>query len=95
MNRGNLQVILNLADESEIEISCFIQVKDPNDGEEVHDKVMEAVSDYIEKYDNILVDGEAEIYFGDSIMYMIAFGRMEGEEDVWGIATAEGTITLH
>ena len=87
MNRGNLQVTLNLADDSEIEISCFIQVKDPNDGEEVHD--------YIEQYDNILVDGDAEIYFGDSIMYMIAFGRMEGEDETWGIATAEGTITLH
>ena len=95
MNRGNLQVTLNLADDSEIEISCFIQVKNPNDGEEVHDKVMDAISDYIEQYDNILVDGDAEIYFGDSIMYMIAFGRMEGEDETWGIATAEGTITLH
>ena len=86
---------LNLIDDTEIDISCFVQVNDPNDGEEVHECVMEAITDYIERYDNMLVDGEAEIYFGDSIMYIIGFSRMEGDEGTWGIATAEGTITLH
>ena len=95
MNRGNLQVKLNLIDDTEIDISCFVQVQDPSDGQEVHDCVMDAITDYIERYDNMLVDGEAEIYFGDSIMYVIGFSRMEGEEETWGIATAEGTITLH
>ena len=94
MNRGKLMVKLYLYDESEIDISCFIQVSDPNDGEEVHEKVMDAVADYIEEYDNRLVDGEAEIYFGDEVMYLIAFGRAEGEDE-WALATAEGTVTLH
>ena len=95
MNRGNLQVKLNLIDDTEIDISCFVQVQNPNDGEEVHECVMDAITDYIERYDNMLVDGEAEIYFGDSIMYIIGFSRMEGDEETWGIAPAEGTITLH
>ena len=87
MNRGSLEVTLYMVDETEVKISCFIQVADPDDGEEVHDSAMDAITDYIEEYD--------EIYFGDSVMYLIAFGRVEGEEDKWGIATAEGTVTLH
>tara|TARA_R110000796_G_scaffold121300_1_gene235461 strand:+ start:132 stop:419 length:288 start_codon:yes stop_codon:yes gene_type:complete len=95
MNRGSLEVTLYMVDETEVKISCFIQVADPDDGEEVHDSAMDAITDYIEEYDEKLIDGEAEIYFGDSVMYLIAFGRVEGEEDKWGIATAEGTVTLH
>ena len=95
MNRGSLEVTLYMTDDTEVKISCFIQVVDPDDGEEVHDSGMDAITDDIEEYDEKLIDGEAEIYFGDSIMYLIAFGRVEGEDDKWGIATAEGTVTLH
>lgn len=94
MNRGNLQVTLNLADDSEVEISCFIQVTNPDDEEEVHDKVMDAIGDYIDQYDNSLIDGEAELYFENSVMYKVFFGREEGKE-AWEAATAEVKVTLH
>jgi len=94
MNRGNLQVTLNLVDDSEVEISCFIQVTNPDDEEEVHNKVMDAIGDYLDKYDNSLVYGEAELYFENYAMYKVVFGHSEGE-DTWGMETEEREVTLH
>jgi len=50
MNRGNLEIKLNLINDEEVDMSCFIQVMDPHDGQEVQDRVMEFVSECVEKY---------------------------------------------
>jgi len=94
MNRGNLQVTLNLADNSEVEISCFIQVVNPDDEDEVHNKVMDTISDYLDKYDNSFVYGEAELHFENYAMYKVVFGHSEGE-DKWGMGAAGENVTLH
>tara|TARA_Y100000114_G_C11754698_1_gene326256 strand:+ start:1013 stop:1300 length:288 start_codon:yes stop_codon:yes gene_type:complete len=95
MNRGNLEIKLNLINDEEVDMSCFIQVMDPRDGQEVQDRVMEFVSECVEKYHNVIVDGHLTISFGN-IYYIIGFVKGNEGQEEWTMELGEEqNITIH